>query len=61
MTAFPESTSFKLTVWNILGDLQGKKKWGGVGVGVMFLDLHFSASGGGGESPTSEKPTEGSC
>lgn len=35
VTAFPESTPFKLTIWNILGALQ-KKKGGGA-----FLDLLF--------------------
>lgn len=34
VTAFPESTPFKLTIWNILGDLQEKK-------GAAFLDLLF--------------------
>lgn len=34
VTAFPESTPFKLTIWNILGALQKKK-------GATFLDLLF--------------------
>lgn len=31
MTAFPESTPFKLTIWNILGGLEKEKKKGGGG------------------------------
>lgn len=39
VTAFPESTPFKLTIWNILGELQGEE--GGGRRRAAFLDLLF--------------------
>ena len=45
VTAFPESTPFKLTIWNILGALQKKK-------GAAFLDLLFY-------SPSEKKTLKG--
>lgn len=44
VTAFPESTPFKLTIWNILGELQGEGGGAGAGGGgrkAAFLDLLF--------------------
>lgn len=36
MTAFPESTPFKLTIWNILGELQGEERGGKEGRRVVL-------------------------